>query len=203
MSGLIYLFRHGQSTAPTGLMVGRSDLELSAEGRLQAERWGQRLSAIRFTLAVSSPLRRALQTAELILGGRPDNASLRLAPELREISLGQWEGRAKDWVRRHYPQDWAARGRDIINHPPTGGESLADLAARVWPAFQRLAREAAEHQYTLVVAHQAVIRVILARLPGSWPDNPLEIDLPPAALSILAVDPKGRLECREPPSLPR
>lgn len=202
MNGLIYLFRHGQSMAPPGLMVGLSDFELSSEGRLQAERWSRRLSTIRFTLAVSSPLLRALQTAELILGGRPDNAPLRLDPELREISLGQWEGRAKDWVLRHYPQDWEARGRDMVNHPPTGGESLADLADRVWPAFQRLALEAAEHQHTLVVAHQAVIRVILTRLPGSWPDNPLEIDLPPASLSILAVDRNGRLKCRERPSLP-
>lgn len=202
MNGLIYLFRHGQSTAAPGLMVGQSDFELSAEGRLQAERWRQRLSKIRFTLAVSSPLRRAIQTAELILSGCPDNPPLRLDPELREISLGQWEGRAKDWVRRHYPQDWEARGRDIINHPPTGGESLADLDTRIWPAFQRLAKEAAEHQHTLVVAHQAVIRAILARLPGSWPDNPLNIYLPPAALSILAVDRNGRLECWESPSLP-
>lgn len=197
MNGLIYLFRHGQSLAPPGLMVGSSDFELSPEGRLQAKRWARILIEVNFTLALASPLRRAVQTAELILSGRPDHAPLRLDPKLREISLGLWEGRTKDWIRRRYSQDWEARGRDLINHPPPGGESLADLAARVWPAFQRLAREAAGHRHTLVVAHQAVIRVILSRLPGSWPNNPLEIGLPPAALNLLAVNQAGRLECRE------
>lgn len=197
MNGLIYLFRHGQSLAPPGLMVGSSDFELSPEGRRQAERWARILIEVNFTLALASPLRRAVQTAELILGGRPDHPPLRLDPELREISLGLWEGRTKDWIRRHYSPDWEARGRDLINHPPPGGESLAHLAARVWPAFQRLAREAAGHRHTLIVAHQAVIRVILSRLPGPWPNNPLEIGVPPAALNLLAVSQTGRLECRE------
>lgn len=197
MSSLIYLFRHGRSAAPPGLMVGRSDFGLSDEGCLEARGWGERLSNISFDLAVSSPLRRARQTAELILGGRPDNPPLHIEPDLMEVSLGRWEGRSKDWVMRHYPQDWAARGRDLINHPPPGGESLAGLAARVWPALRRLAREAAGHQCSLMVAHQAVIRVILARLPGSWPDNPLEIEVPPASLTILSVEPNGRVACRE------
>jgi len=193
VSGLIYLFRHGQSAAPPALMVGRSDFELSPEGRRQAERWGRILREINFTLALASPLRRAIETAELILGGRPDPTPLRIEPDLVEISLGLWEGRSKDWIRRHHPQDWEARGRDMINHPPPEGESLADLAARVWPAFERLAREAAGHRHSLIVAHQAVIRVLLSRLSGSWPANPLDIELPPAALNVLAVDSAGSL----------
>jgi len=203
MPGLIYLFRHGQSAAPMGLMVGQTDFELSALGRRQAQLWGTKLSEINFTLALASPLRRAMQTAELILASRPDNAPLRIERYLREISLGDWEGRGKDWVRRYYPRVWEARGHDPINQPPPGGESLADLAARVWPAFQMLALEAAEHRNTLVVAHQAVIRVIISHLPGRWPDNPLEIEVPPTALSILAAFPDGRLEYRERLSSPQ
>lgn len=202
MAGLIYLFRHGQSTAPKTLMVGQADFGLSAKGRHQAQLWGTKLAETHFTLALSSPLSRSVQTAELILTRRQENAPLRIERNLREISLGCWEGRNKDWVRRQYPLDWEARGRDPINHPPPGGESLADLAARVWPAFQKVALEAAGHQNTLVVAHQAVIRVILTHLPGRWPDNPLNIEVPPAALSILAVSPDGRIQCREQPRSP-
>lgn len=202
MSGLIYLFRHGQSAAPPGLMVGRSDFELSPEGRRQAGLWGRILAEVNFTLAVASPLRRAIETAELILDGRPNRPPLQIDPHLREVSLGLWEGRSKDWVRHNHPQDWEARGRDLINHPPPGGESLADLAARVWPAFQSLARTAAGHRHSLVVAHQAVIRVILARLPGSWPANPLAIEVPPAGLSVLAVNADGQLPTDRPAAAP-
>ncbi len=191
----IFLFRHGQSAAPPGLMVGRTDFDLSETGRREAEGWRDRLAGLRFTLAVASPLARARRTAEIILEGRPDNASLKFEPDLVEISLGRWESRTKDWLRANYPDEWAARGRDLAGQAPPGGESFSQLAARVRPAFHLLAREAAGHANTLVVAHQAVIRVILAALPGDWPTNYLDIDVPPAALAVIAVTASGGLSC--------
>ena len=195
MSGLIYLFRHGQSLAPPGLMVGQSDFELSAAGLREAGFWRDRLAAKRFTWAVSSPLTRARQTAELILAGRPDNAPLQLLDDLKEISLGDWEGHSKPWIREHYPAEWAARGRDMINVAPPGGESLAQLTGRIGPVFHFLTGIATHHENILVVTHQAVIRVLLTSLPGSWPAKPLDLAVTTAGLAVLAADEGGRLRC--------
>lgn len=193
MSGFLYLLRHGRAETSAGLMIGRTDIPLSAEGRQEAEYWCDQLAGTRFTLALASPLQRARQTAEIILSGRPDNAPLRLVPGLTELSLGEWEGRPKAWIQAQYPDEWAARGRDFWCCPPPGGESFLDLEARVGPVFQALAREAAAHQNTLVVAHRAVIRVILADLTGEKPEHPPEMDMPTAALARLTVDAAGRV----------
>lgn len=193
MAGLIHLFRHGATLAPPGVMVGSSDFELSPKGRGQAEAWRDRLD-VTFSLAVASPRRRARQTAELILAGQPNRPPLRVIPELREISLGEWDGRPKDWVQARYPAEWVARGRDLWSARPPGGESFQDLQDRVWPAFQALGREAAAVAHTLVVAHQAVIRVILAALPDRGPRNVFEWPLPPAVQLILEARSDGRLD---------
>jgi probable phosphoglycerate mutase len=180
----IYLVRHA-SAAPPGVLAGRADYALSAEGRGEAEELRLRLAGVSFGLAFSSPLKRALQTAAVLLGGPPAGFVLTL-PELAEISLGRWEGRSKAWIREHYPVQWAARGRDLLNYPPPGGESLAELAARVLPVFDRirLAAAAAPGQ-TLVVAHQAVNRVILARLGGTALEKSPDIPQPPCALTVI------------------
>lgn len=193
MAGLIHLFRHGAALAPPGTMVGSSDVELSPKGRGQAEAWRDRLD-MDFSLAVTSPLQRARRTADLILSGQPNRPVVRVMPELREIFLGEWEGRSKDWVQARYPVEWAARGRDLWSVRPPGGESFHDLQARVWPAFQALGREAAAEAHSLVVAHQAVIRVILAALPSREPRNIFEWPLPPAVQLVLAAHSGGGLE---------
>lgn len=196
MTSRIYIFRHGSALSPPDLMVGRADFALSEEGRRQAEYWRDNLG-LPFTLALTSPLERAAQTASIILSARPDNAQPRPVAELIEISLGRWEGLSKEWIQDQYPEEWKARGLDIINFRPPGGESFTDLAARAWPVFRSLAHAASGHDHTLVVTHRAVIATLLQRLPGDWPDNPLDLDLPPASLTILSVDQRGWLKYLE------
>jgi probable phosphoglycerate mutase len=168
---------------------------------------GASLAGVRFDLAFSSPLARAVRTARLILeagrpevdggpgpGGRPAPPEPELVGDLREIGLGRWEGLDKDEARRLDPGLWLARGRDLASVPPPGGESFADLAARVWPAFDRIAERLAsgEAERILVVAHQAVNRVILARERGIALDRVLEIGQPPGAVAVLPRPPAGR-----------
>jgi broad specificity phosphatase PhoE len=113
------------------------------------------------------------------------------APALAEISLGEWEGKSKDWIRRAYPAAWEERGRDVVHVPPPGGESFTDLAARVLPAFTRLRSEAAGHARSLLVAHQAVNRVILARVMDLPLLAAVTLPQPPGALSVLEVTSTG------------
>lgn len=199
MAGDIYLFRHG-AIAASGCMVGRSDIPLSGLGRAQAQYWSRELAHLRFGAAFASPLARAGETAAIILSGMQDMPELETVPELTEISLGAWDGKAKDWIRQHYPREWDARGRDRIYTAPPGGENFACLAKRVLPAFQRICAHAAGLEQVMVVAHQAVNRVILSWAMAMPLEQVFSIAQAPAALTLLRVSPDGArievVECR-------
>ena len=191
MRGLLYLFRHGQA-APPGVLAGRADYPLLPSGELQADWWGRTLSGVTFSIAWTSPLLRARQTAVRILAGNSANTRTVLSvPALTEISLGAWEGKSTDWIRRAYSAAWEARGRDFVHVPPPGGESFADLAARVLPAFAQLRSEAAGHECSLLVAHQAVNRVLLGMVMGLPLSGVTAVPQPPGALSVLEITAAG------------
>jgi probable phosphoglycerate mutase len=191
VKSLLYLFRHGQA-APPGILAGRTEYPLSSEGEAQADRWRMALSDVTFGIARTSPLARARQTAARILSGNSANTrSLLPVPGLTEISLGEWEGKSKEWVRRTYPVEWEARGRDFVHVSPPGGESFAELADRVRPAFEALRSEAAGHACSLLVAHQAVNRVILGTVLGLPLAEAVALAQPPGALTVLEITATG------------
>lgn len=195
----LYLFRHGEADSQ-GLMTGRRDIPLTPNGERQACLWGERLRALPFSAAWCSPLQRAVQTAALILA--PNSGPLRHAeprPDLAEISLGEWEGKSKAEAARQYPEIWRRRGMDMANTAPPGGESFAKLSARALPEFKKICRSAAKHSYSLVAAHQAVNRVILAQALGLPLRDIGEIPQPHCALTIfeLSRDGEARIAAKE------
>lgn len=201
MISRLYLFRHG-AAAPPGILAGRRDYPLNEQGRRQAAYWREQCAGQAFSAAWCSPLLRARQSAAIILAGNPANvAQADVLPELAEVSLGLWEGLDKERIRARWPEIWEARGRDPAGVAPPQGESLLDLAARVLPVFAALCERTAAHAASLLVAHQAVNRVILARLLDLPPDAWRDIRQPPAALAILELT-RGEVrlvEQREPP----
>jgi probable phosphoglycerate mutase len=145
-------------------MIGGSDFPLSPEGRLEAQALAGLLEPRAIGLVLTSPLARARETADIICG------RIGLGPVvvdgLREIALGLFEGLTGREARARYPKAWAARGLDRLNARPPGGESYADLAGRVFPALDSALAAGDLDGGTLVVAHRAVIQVILARWRG-------------------------------------
>lgn len=153
---MIYLFRHGAVDTDGRRFIGQSDRPLNGEGRRQARAWRNRLEGMDWRGVYASDLDRARETAEILAGKPP--TPLR---ELREIHLGDWEEVSMAEIRRTQPERWRERGERMDRFRPPGGESFADLQARVWPAFQALAEAPGP---ALVVAHAGVNRAILCRL---------------------------------------
>jgi probable phosphoglycerate mutase len=141
-------------------MVGSTDYPLSGEGIKQAMELGRELASVRFARAFVSPLSRARQTAELILGPQYEPAGLEEVEAFREISLGQWEGLSKKVIGQKYPRLWAERGAKPESVAPPDGENFLQLAARVNPVFTIVSQSPGDN--LLVVAHRAVNLVILA-----------------------------------------
>lgn len=136
---MIYLLRHGQTVWNSiGRLQGQMDSPLTAKGVAQAQAMGSLLAE---TLAVggaqvpkivSSPLGRAWQTAAIVaerIG--VEVAEITLEPRLAEIAFGAWESHSEADLAHRFPEAWAARQADKWNHPVPGGESYAQVAARV------------------------------------------------------------------------
>jgi probable phosphoglycerate mutase len=196
MTATIHLMRHGSIVGhETRRFVGQSEIRLDDAGRAMAECWRERYGSLRFSAVFSSDLSRCVETAEILTGRKPVTV-----PELREIHLGEWQGRTVQSVRETEPGAYAARGRDIAGYRPPGGESFEDLAARVRPAFEEIMRGASGD--LLVAAHGGVNRVLLCTILGMPLANLFRLGQDYGCMNLIAVKDNGpivravNLNCR-------
>ena len=163
-SRLIYLLRHGriQNSGEQRRYIGQLDVPLDPEGIRQAERLRERLAPVEFQKIFCSDLERSRETARILAGANAGEVVV--CPELREIHLGEWEGMSFAEVVRRFPEKFEARGRDIAYYRIAGGESFADCAQRMLPAYQKIVAEKADP--VAIVGHAGVNRLILCHLLG-------------------------------------
>lgn len=133
----LVLTRHGLTdrSRPEQHLGQKIDISINAAGRRQAEALGRRLAPVAFERAITSPLFRARETAEIVAGR---GVRIEADPRLREMDYGAWEGRTYaqiDETDRAQRQQWVARP-DALACP--GGESGDDVARRVTSFLQDL-----------------------------------------------------------------
>ena len=161
----ILLARHGETPwNAEGRYQGQEDIALSPVGEAQARALGERLRDVRIDRAVASPLGRAARTAELALGDARRDL-LRIDAGLMEIAHGTWEGLLAAEIRERDPERsiaWRDAPHEVLMPE---GESLQHVLDRAWPALER-ACEGLGDGTLLVVAHDAVTRVLLCRVLG-------------------------------------
>lgn len=166
----VFFVRHARSVYnDTGKMAGRHDPPLSDAGSLEAQATAAHLAGARWDAGYSSPLRRALDTARIVIGTRP--MKIVVEPAIAELDMGDFSGRSWDDVLREYLPDgkvqvtfWSLFARDKI----PGQESYRTAASRVMSFFDRLADEH-QDQSVLVVGHKGVLEVFLAETIGYDP----------------------------------
>jgi phosphoserine phosphatase len=160
---VLYFVRHGETDwnrEPTRCQ-GWADVPLNDAGRRQAREQGSRLRGAGIQTIVSSHLRRAAETAELIreeLGGW---LPLQLDERLAETRRGRWEGRTYADIMDEEPEQWRCYREQPQEFCFPAGESLVDQQRRMLAAVREVA---AEGRTTLVVTHGGSIRLLLAFL---------------------------------------
>ena len=162
----ILLARHGETPwNAEGRYQGQIDIPLSPVGEGQANALGQRLKDVRIDRAVASPLSRAQLTARLALGdARAD--MLQTDADLQEIAHGEWEGLLASEIQQKDPARLLAWREEPENVLMPGGESLRQVLDRSWRGLARATEGLGEDDTLLVVAHDAVNRVLLCRILG-------------------------------------
>ena len=160
----LVLLRHAQAGLH-GRFCGHSDPRLTEQGRAQlpAIVHGLSLASIQPSAIWSSDLQRARETAAPI--AEYFGLQCLTAPDLREMNFGLWEGLTWSQIEAEYPQDAQAWMEHFPRHRPPGGESFAELQARVAGELESLA-SGVEAACTLVVTHGGFIRTAVAWVLG-------------------------------------
>jgi broad specificity phosphatase PhoE len=162
----LLLARHGQSLwNQVRKFQGANDVGLSELGRAQAEALGRAVrGGYRVAAAYVSPMQRALDTARIALAGT--TIPLVPIPDLRELSLGEWEGCTVEEIRAREGNPYLAWVRSPLDCPPPGGEPLPDVCARVLQVIDQITASHPNGEDVLVVAHGGVISIYLCHLLG-------------------------------------
>lgn len=172
MAVRLFAVRHGETEWSRDMRhTGRTDVPLSPLGREHAERIGDALRGLTFSLVLTSPMARAHDTAAL--AGFTD---ARVDDDLREWDYGDYEGRTTADIRNDRP-GWFLWDDGVPN-----GESIDDVAKR---ADRVIARVGESGRDVLVFAHGHLLRILAARWLGQAPEFGRHLVLSPATLSIL------------------
>ena len=159
----VYVIRHGETFWNVEYrMQGRSDIELNENGIKLAEITAGGMKDIPFDVCFSSPLRRAVHTAEIILGDR--KVDIRKDPRLYEIDFGVFEGLSLDPAHPDVEKPvFLSPGAEAFAYvPPEGGESLQDVIDRVDSFFQEMAADPELQDKTILIcAHGTPCRAFL------------------------------------------
>lgn len=165
----LWLVRHGETEwNAEGRYQGQTDVPLSAVGLRQAEAAAARLAATPLDVVYASDLGRAAETARAIAGHH--GLEVRLDPRWREMHFGEWHGLTYRQMEAQSPEGVAHWNADRVHHAPPGGETLAQVAARVQAALEDIRRDHPE-QTALITSHGGPIRVLLCLLLGKSPGD--------------------------------
>lgn len=171
----LWLIRHGETEwSRDGRHTSTTDLPLTDDGRRVAEGLHDRLDDDDFSLVLTSPRRRALETARL--AGHPE---AEVDDDLAEWGYGDLEGKTTSEIRETYP-DWT-----IWSGPVPGGETAQQVSTRL---DRVVARCRAADGRVLVFGHGHSLRVLAAR----WLDLPAadgrHLRLDTATVSVLGYE---------------
>lgn len=181
-----FLIRHGQTGwNREARFRGRVDIELDEVGVRQAEAVADRLAQCGAAAIYSSPLKRALMTAEPI--ARRVGLEVVRLEGINDMNFGVWEGRSVEEVREQEKELF-----DVWSHDPDrvripGGETLEEVRNRVAATVDDLA---ARHDdgMVLLVTHRVVCKVLLCHLLGLDNSHFWRIAQDTAAVSAFQIE---------------
>jgi probable phosphoglycerate mutase len=178
-----HLVRHGAHDFVGRVLAGRAvDAALNEDGRREAQALARRLAAEPVSRVVSSPRRRARETAAPIADAL--RRDMEIAPELDEHDCGAWAGESFETLAAD-PRWRAWNARRGTARPPSG-ESMAELQARI-VGFLHALRRRHPGETLVLVSHAEPIRAALMYARGVALDDFLVIEVPIGSLSSIDI----------------
>lgn len=166
---MLYIVRHGETDWNRQKKVqGHTDIPLNEYGRHLAEETAEGMKDIPIDIGYTSPLKRARETAEIILKGR--NIPLLDEPRIQEIGFGIYEGIHTGTQEKEPGSDeFNLFFTDTASYiPPEGAESVEELYERTGQFLEELCgRRELEDKNILISTHGAAMTALLNRIKGN------------------------------------
>ncbi|MEM9273569.1 MAG: histidine phosphatase family protein [Cyanobacteria bacterium P01_F01_bin.143] len=170
----LLLVRHGETQwNKESRFQGIKDIPLNENGKAQGKKAGEFLKDIEIDFAVSSSMLRPKETAEIILENHP-GVNLETTSELVEICHGLWEGKLESEIEADFPgllQQWKDKPENV---QMPEGENLQDVWDRAIAAWAKIVIKYGNSESPrtgIVVAHDAINKVLICSLLGLKPEN--------------------------------
>lgn len=189
MDTKVFLVRHGITDwHREGKLLGQRDIALNEEGLAQAEHAAEGVAGLQIAEVLSSPLLRALQTAEII--GKRTGIEIARDPRLVDFRVGKWEGMTYQQISAS--DEYQRFLADPFSERIPGGESLQEVRRRAVSAIEQALEDNPTGEHICVVTHAGVIRVLLTHYIGSPPANYHRIRVSPGSVSVLSFAGDGQ-----------
>ena len=182
----IYLLRHGRTAwNKDRIFRGHADVPLDDYGLAQAGCAAQALANIPVSEIHTSPLSRAVQTAEPV--AKAKDLPLKEAPALLDIDYGQWSGKSQGQIEKVFPElnrQWLESPQQV--HFPDG-EDLSAVRQRAFAYLLEVAGTAG-NAAILLVSHRVVLKVVICAALDIPLSKFWQVKLDTASLSVLSFE---------------
>ena len=164
MPTTVFLMRHGEvANGGEKRYNGHIDVDITEAGLSQMHRLAERLDGKAVAAVYSSDLKRSVKGAEII--ARRLGLAVTSLRELRERSVGAWEGLTAEEIKERFPEQFRLWRADLLNYRPPKGECLLDVQDRVLPPYHAIIAAHPGQEIALLL-HGGVNRVLLADALG-------------------------------------
>jgi probable phosphoglycerate mutase len=184
----LLLVRHGETEwNRVSRFQGVKDIPLNENGKKQAQKAAEFLKEIKLDFAVTSPLLRPKETAEIILQNHPQ-ITLDLEQQLIEISHGLWEGKLEKEIEAEFPgllQQWKEKPETVQMPEGENLQQVWERAIKCWQEIVKKYNDSSENKTGIVVAHDAINKVILCYLLALKPANIWNIKQGNGAVTVI------------------
>ena len=183
----LILVRHGETERNSGarLQGGKSDLSLNDRGRKQARYLGLALKDEKLEAVYSSPLKRALDTAEAISAHHL--LKVQTDPALAEIDMGFIDGLDLAQVKESQPDFWKRWREEDYSVALPGGESVRQVQQRAWGAVQGIISRHREGS-VVIVSHAIALQTVITAILGAPLSSFTRLRLGVASITLFHID---------------
>ena len=182
-----FLIRHASCSGLGQTLWGRTPgVCLNETGKIQAQRLAERLQGITLQAIYSSPLERALETAETI--ARSMRLEVNKNPALDEVDFGEWTGKSFDTLGGDERWRRFNSVRSATRIP--GGESFLEVQTRIVTELERISAQHNDERVA-IVSHADVIKAAVGYYTATPIDLLQRIEISPCSVSIVGMDKDG------------
>lgn len=192
----LLLIRHATNHAVGRFLAGRlPGIHLDEDGRAQAARLASNLSGVPIAAIYSSPLERAMETAEYIAAQQA--LSVAISPALTDIEYGDWTGATL--AELSLDAEWRRFNCSRGNTRVPSGEMMLEAQMRAVLECARIQQRHAD-QIIAIITHAEIVRAVVAHYAGISLDAALRIEVEPASVSVVALGENDlRIHCLNQP----